>query len=259
MSVTGDFLLFMNISYKLYLYLNLQMTQVERFTSNYFTYQFETPLRMLLVAPSGSGKTYRLFKIIENARYMFDNPIQFETVIYYYSTWTTTFTMYEHLVTEWVNKLPSEEEFIQKMNRYKDKGGCVMIFDDFMTEMTQDIVNIYTKYSRNKNTSVITLWQDLFPKGKKRVSEICRTLSLSATDILIFKNVRDKTQFRFFARQFMPDCFRELTRSFNRVTNEPYRYMWFNMRTNVDNKFRVLSNVCYDEWPLKIYDFDVDY
>jgi hypothetical protein len=224
---------------------------------NYY-YEFQTPLRMLIVAPSGSGKTYRLFKIIEYARKMFDNPRQFDNVIYYYSTWTSTFTDYNHLVSEWVNKLPTEEEFVSKMNKYQDKDGCVMIFDDFMAEMTYDIVNIYTKYSRNKNTSVITLWQDLFPKGKKKISEICRTLSLSATDIIIFKNIRDKTQFRYFAKQFMPDRFRELTVKFNQVTNQPYSYLWFDIRNLTDNKFRVLSHVCLDEWPMHVYVFDID-
>ena len=233
------------------------MALSESFYYNY-KYEFETPLRMLVIAPSGTGKTFRLFKIIEFAREMFDNPKQFDTVIYYYSTWTSTFSQYEHLVTEWINKLPTEEEFVAKMNKYKDKNGCVMIFDDFMTEMTQDIVNIYTKYSRNKNTSVITLWQDLFPKGKNRVAEVCRTLSLSATDLIIFKNTRDKSQFRYFARQFMPDRFRELTRLFNKVTNEPYTYLWIDVRNLSDNKFRIMSHVCLDEWPMRIYVFDID-
>ena len=223
-----------------------------------YNYCFETPLRMLIVAPSGSGKSFRLFKIIEQSKKMFSNPKQFENVIYYYSTWTSTFTQYNHLVTEWVNKLPSEEEFVSKMNKYENHNGCVMIFDDFMSEMTFDIVNIYTKYSRNKNTSVITLWQDLFPKGKKKIAEICRTLSLSATDLLIFKNIRDKTQFRYFAKQFMPDRFRELTTLFNKVTNQPYTYLWFDIRNLTDNKFRVLSHVCVDEWPMKVYIFDID-
>ena len=223
-----------------------------------YNYCFETPLRMLIVAPSGSGKSFRLFKIIEQSKKMFSNPKQFENVIYYYSTWTSTFTQYNHLVTEWVNKLPSEEEFVSKMNKYENHNGCVMIFDDFMSEMTFDIVNIYTKYSRNKNTSVITLWQDLFPKGKKKIAEICRTLSLSATDLLIFKNIRDKTQFRYFAKQFMPDRFRELTTLFNKVTNQPYTYLWFDIRNLTDNRFRVLSHVCVDEWPMKVYIFDID-
>ncbi len=64
-----------------------------------YKYEFTTPLRMLMIAPTGMGKTFRLFKIIEFAREMFDNPKQFETVIYYYNTWSPTFDPYKHMVT----------------------------------------------------------------------------------------------------------------------------------------------------------------
>ncbi len=222
-----------------------------------FKYEIETPMKALIIAPSGVGKTYRLFKFIEYANLMLDDPSHFQNVIYYYSTWAETFDLFKHLVKEWVNKLPSEEEYLAKIDQYKNKpGGLLLVIDDFMGEMTYDVVKLYTKYARHKKVSVITLWQEMFPKGKGPVRDICRSLSLSATDIIIFKNIRDKSQFMNFAKQYMPENTALLNKCFSIVTNSPFTYMWFDIRPQANNKFRVRSNVCLDEWPMHIYMFD---
>ncbi len=225
-----------------------------------YKYQFETPMRMVMVAPTGTGKTYRLFKIIEFAREMFDNSKQFETVIYYYNTWSTTFDFYKHMVTEWINEMPTKEKYMEKINKYKDKFGCLIIIDDYMTQMSGDIVDLFTTYSRNNKTSVIVLWQDFFPKSDKnsKVQGICRSIRLNASDIVVFRNVTDKSTFSRFAQQFMPERWRELMYLFNKVTNELYTYLWIDVRQVSDNKFRILSRVCLDEWPMKMYIFDLD-
>ena len=229
-------------------------------TSYEYEYRFSCPIRMISVAPSGFGKTNRLFKMFESADQMFDNPRQFDTIIYYYSTWSETFNEYKYMVTEWINKLPSVQDISIKLKEYDRNGsGITVVVDDFMGETSSDIQDIFTKYARNTNVSIILLWQDLFPAGRKNaVATICRIIKRQCTDLIVFKNILDKQQFINFARRFMPQRFRELTQLYNKVTNKPYSYLWIDCRTFTENKFRILSRVCPDEWPMKMYIFDID-
>ena len=67
-----------------------------------------------------------------------------------------------------------------------------------MDEATQDkrISQLFTR-GRHGNLSVIYLTQNLFHKNQ-------REISLNSDYMVIFKNPRNKTQFRNLAKQFMP-------------------------------------------------------
>ena len=34
-------------------------------------------------------------------------------------------------MTEWVGKIPTEEDFKERTDAYKDKGGSIVVLDDF--------------------------------------------------------------------------------------------------------------------------------
>ena len=56
-----------------------------------------------------------------------------QNVIYYYSIWQPAFDIFsrENIVTQWVNEEPSIEDFKERTDKYKDKGGSLVIIDDF--------------------------------------------------------------------------------------------------------------------------------
>ncbi len=216
-----------------------------------FKYQFPTPVRFIFSASSGYGKTYRLFHILEYADVLFDDPKQFKTVFYYYSLWCREFDHFKYLVTEFIKGKPTEEEVLSKVEPY-EHSGCVVILDDFLTEMDKTFANIFTRISSHCKVNVFLLWQNFFPSGNSG-SGFGKTIRQNCTDLIVFKNVIDKSQFTNFAKQFLPGKVRLLREIYEHVTQKQYSYLWIDLRPSTSEKFRLMTNVLPDEWPFEMY------
>jgi len=68
-----------------------------------------------------------------------------------------------------------------------------------MAETNELVANIFTKISHHRNISVLYLTQNVFDKNK-----YVRTISLNTHYLVLFKNVRDGTQFATLSRQMYP-------------------------------------------------------
>jgi hypothetical protein len=65
-----------------------------------------------------------------------------------------------------------------------------------MHETSKTVSQIFTKISHHANVSVVYLTQNIFYASKEN-----RTITLNAQYIVLFKNVRNKSQIAFLARQ----------------------------------------------------------
>ncbi len=217
-----------------------------------YKYGFPTPVRCIMSAATTIGKTYRLFHILKYADVIFDNPKQFKTVFYYYSIWNDKFDHFKDLVTEFIEGKPTEEEVLNKLKPYKNSGGATVVLDDFMTEIDKTIADIFTRISHHCNASVFILWQNFFPSGNSG-SGFGKTIRQCCTDLIVFKNVVDKTQFTNFAKQFKPGKVALLRDIYEYATREQYSYLWIDLRTSSNDQLRLMTNVVPDEWPLELF------
>lgn len=207
----------------------------------------KNPCTFLFTGPTKAGKTYRLFKFLEYANLIFDNPVCAEHVFYYYKIWTDIYDENKHLVSEWINECPTANMIKEKAEFYKAKGGCVVIIDDFGSELKRDIIPFFTVLSHNLKITGFLLTQNLFPDEK-----YAREVSRNVTHVLIFQNYRDKEQFIRFARQFAPGAGKSkylLSVYETLLENYPYSYLWFDVDQTTSNFCRVKSNILPDEWP----------
>jgi len=93
----------------------------------------------------------------------------------------------------------------------------VSILDDLLNEVySKDVCDLFTNGSHHRNISVILITQNLFHQGR-----LCRNKSLNVKYSVALKNVRDKSQFQYLARQVHPEDSDSLYKSYLDATERP--------------------------------------
>jgi len=204
----------------------------------------------LLVGPSGSGKTFRTAAILRLKNELFHGGKDIQNVVFCYSTWQPVYDglKEEHIVTKWINKAPSNEEFIQLVKDYKLRGGSIVVIDDFMSDINKDLVEIVTVTSRHMNTSTLILFQSLFPSNP-----LARQISLNVKYIHVHKNPRENAQIQYLARQLRPTDYKWIVEAYHEATAEPYTCFLIDLLQDTDNKLRFRSNILPKEWPMRVW------
>jgi len=67
------------------------------------------------------------------------------------------------------------------------------------------------------------------------------------------KNVRDKSQFQYLARQVNPEDSDSLYKSYLEATERPHGYLILDFAQSTDDRLRYRTNVFPDEYPPIIY------
>lgn len=212
--------------------------------------RFPHPSTHLCVGGSGAGKTFRACQIIRYKDEMIENGHNISNVVFFYSVWQQLYQdMYdEGLVQIWENKIPTNEDFIEKVSPYKDTGGSLVIVDDYEGSIGNDFDEIMRVTSRHYNASCMMLFQSLFPQKKQ-----ARQISLNAKFLHIHKNPRDNAQFRFLARQLRPDSYKWLIKAYEFATQEPFSAMLIDLHQNRLNILRFRSHYLPYEFPMRVY------
>ena len=108
--------------------------------------------------------------------------------------------------------------------------------------------DLFTKGSHHRNISVILITQNLFHQGR-----FCRDISLNAKYSVALKNVRDKSQFQYLARQVHPQNSDSLYDAYLQSTERPHGYLILDFAQDTDDRLRYRTNVFPDEFPPIIY------
>ena len=98
---------------------------------------------------------------------------------------------------------------------------CLVILDDLLNDVySKQVFDLVTKGSHHRKISVILITQNLFHQGR-----FCRDISLKAKYPVLLKNVRDKNQFMFSARQVYPENSNSLYKAYLDATRRPHGYL----------------------------------
>src|SRR5207247_3438023 len=149
-------------------------------------------------------------------------------ILYCYSVYQKNFS--EMIGVEVNEGLPSLEEFDRKKH-------TLVIIDDLMHETNDTVSKLFTRVSHHTNTSVIFITQNLFHKDKQ-----IRTITLNAQYLVLFKNVRDKSQIAHLSRQMHPSNTKHMVESYVDATSEPYSYLFVDLKPNTGEKFRLKAD-----------------
>ena len=212
--------------------------------------RFKNPSTFTLAGPSQCGKTTFIMNVLRNQDLLFEDPRCKQNVIYFYNQWQKSFDVLskENVVTEWANKLPTSDDVMEKTSKFADQGGSVIVIDDFAQQLKKDTIDIFSRLSHHTNSTVFLLTQNIFSKNP-----VFRDISLNSTYIALFKNPRDSSQIRTFARQFAPGDTDYIVDSYSQTTKKPYSYMFYDHHQSTPQILRVRSNVLPHEAPMRIY------
>lgn len=212
--------------------------------------RFERGSTHLVVGPSASGKTYRTCNILRNKNQMIKDGQDIKNVIFCYSVWQPIYTALqkEGVVTNFVNKKPTCQEFTDLVKSYADKGGSIVVIDDFMGQIDQDLVEITTVHSRHNNAITFMLFQSLFPPNK-----LARQISLNVKYIHLHKNPRENAQVQTLARQLSPKNYKWIVQAYHKVTQTPHAALLFDLTQGREENLRIRSHYLPEDLPMRVY------
>ena len=201
------------------------------------------PFSMLISGGRGVGKTVFTKKILKNATSIIDNPP--ERIVWCYAK-------HQPALLDELLKIVSDIEYVEGIpenleSMFNRSVSNLVILDDLMDEGgdSKAVSQLFTR-GRHDNLSVIFLTQNLFhPKQ--------RNISLNSDYMVIFKNVRDKSQFTNLAKQFMPNHVNFMKWVFQDATRLPHSYLFLDMKPETEEELRIKTNILPDEAPQYVY------
>ena len=202
------------------------------------------PFTCLLSGPTGSGKSTFCVKFLKNLDTQCTESRFSGGIIWCYSEKTAV--PYKQLTG--VKNIRFQEGLPETFGNTRGKPS-LLILDDLLNQVySETVCDLFTKGSHHRNVSVILVTQNLFHQGPK-----CRDISLNAKYVVALKNVRDRNQFSFLARQAYPENSDSLYRAYLDATSRPHGYLILDFSQDTDDRVRFRTNVFTDESPVVIY------
>jgi len=207
--------------------------------------KFKHPFTCIVAGPSGSGKKSFVIKLLKNLKSLCTESLFEGGIILCYSEETA-------VPRQQLKKLGIN---ISYQVGLPDSYGnarvepSLIILDDLLNEAYgRNVCDLFTKGSHHRNISVVLLTQNIIHQ-----STHCRDISLNAKYLVLVKNVRDKNQFTFLARQVYPEQSQSLHKSFRDATERPHGYFILDFAQDTDYRLRFRINVFPDEGPPVVY------
>ena len=157
-------------------------------------FRFKTPSSILIVGPSGWGKTCFIESLLlDHLEELFVNSSP--KIHYCYGVWQDGFRDKKDAGVQFHEGIPTTFH----LQKWFPKSG-LLVLDDLMAEGGDDkeLLDLFTKRSHHQNITVLYLCQDMFPPGKKR-KEYFQERSLSHSLQKSTRSIRDE---KFIAASF---------------------------------------------------------
>ena len=207
--------------------------------------KFKHPFTCIVSGPTGSGKSSFTLRLLQNLDSLCTEPNFYGGIIWCYSEKSAV--PYRELDALYKDVI-FHEGIPQNFGNAHGKPSLI-ILDDLLNEVySKDVCDLFTKGSHHRNISVILITQNLFHQGR-----FCRDISLNAKYSVALKNVRDKSQFQYLARQVHPEHSDSLYKAYLDATERPHGYLILDFAQDTNNLLRYRTNVFPDEYPPIVY------
>jgi adenosyl cobinamide kinase/adenosyl cobinamide phosphate guanylyltransferase len=215
--------------------------------------RIKNPSNIILSGATQSGKSTFAANIISQAGDLFLDGRCKQNIIYYYKEdgGAIQNLRNQNIVQHWVNELPTVNDVKERTLAFKDRGGSIVVIDDFGNHITQDMIDIVTVISHHYHTTVILLVQNLFQNGS-----IFRTMSLNVQYLVVFKNPRDQSQIGHLAKQFAPGKSKNIVKLFQDNTKKQYSYILFDFHQSTPEHLRIRTDILVHEAPMQVFLLD---
>lgn len=209
--------------------------------------RLKCPFTLLCVAPSRSGKTHWIRKLLLNSNVMFDKKV--DHIYYFYKE---NQDIYEEMKREFHNitflQTMCTMEFLRENCTLHANSVCVI--DDLLFSCTSDSSEMFTVGSSRYNVNIIMIVQNLF----ERANPCMRTISLNSRYFTLIKNVRDSSSVINLAKQVFPYNGTFFVDAYRDATKLPYSYLFLDLSQECPEVLRVRTNIFGENnEPVKVY------
>ena len=201
--------------------------------------RWEHPFTCIVAGPTGCGKSNFVTRMRHHAATIIDLPP--EQITWCYGEWQEAYATMDLVNVRFEEGLPSAS-ILDSTTRN------LIIINDLMAETDDRVTTLFTKKSHHRNTSVLYLVQNLFPKNKES-----RTISLNSQYMVVFKNPRDTSQMSHLARQMYPECAKFVQVAFKYATSVPYGYLLVDLKQDTPEDMRLRTAIFPDDGVQYVY------
>lgn len=213
--------------------------------------RFNHPGTHYLSGPSTCGKTYRACQMLRHHKKIFKGGEKIKNIIFCYAKWQDEYDRMteDKVVTKWIDHMPTNDDFDQLTAPFKDKGGSIVVIDDFMSKLGPDIDEIVRVTGRHNNASVMLLFQSLFPPHK-----LARQISLNIKYFHLHKNPRENHQIHTLATQIRPSAGGWIVQAYHHATEEKYSSLLIDLTQECPEYLRLRSRYLpHEKQPMLVY------
>lgn len=225
-----------------------QSDQQQQQQSFCYDMRFPRASTHLLVGSSGAGKTVRMIKILQEKDRLLENGNDIKNIVFCFAAWQPCYEDLRGIVTRWINKMPTNQEFIQMTKPYQHRGGSIVVLDDFLGSVGKEMMEMVCVSARHHDVSLFILFQTLFPKDK-----CATTITRNVKFMHLHKNPRDNTQIRFLASQLYPSDFHWIVRAYHKATEEPFSCFLVDLTQKCPEWLRFRSHYLPHEGPMRVW------
>jgi hypothetical protein len=197
-----------------------------------------SPITGVIFWGSSSGKTYITAKILLNAKWCFDKPVN---SIHYFTVHPQQ--IYRDLEMQLDNitfhySMPTKADIEALSN---PELHDVIVLDDWGCESaSSDVIeNLYTRQAHHYNVSIFNLKQNFYSTGKNR-----RTQNLNTSVIILLRNPMGADQVAILARQRFPGHAKAFLDTYNKeVCSQRFGYIVIDSHPASDPLYSVRGGI----------------
>ena len=192
------------------------------------------PFSCVVNGPSGAGKTEWIRKLL----YYKDDMIKDapDKIIWCYGQYQPMFSLMKGI------------EFVEGLNYTITPGvKTLLILDDLMLSMSKEITQLFVS-GRHRDISVIFVTHNIFYPSKEM-----RTIKQNAKHMVLFENTQDASQIDYIGRQMFPGKSTHMREAYEHAMQNPYGYLFVDLRQGIDKRFRLRTRIFPDEEQLVFF------
>ena len=204
---------------------------------------FKSCSSFLISAPSGSGKTEWVRKLLTQKGMFDEEPVQ---IMYCYGVHQQLFDTMEREIDNisFHEGIPTETDLKQFAH---DRQFRVIVFDDLMRQCIDNplVEKIYYAYAHHYRLCCIQITHNIFCQGKS-----ARTIALNSNYIILMKNLRDVNQIMTLGRQLFPTKSKAFVQAYSDAVSIPYGYFVIDIHPHSEDPLRLRTNIFKGENPV---------
>ena len=203
---------------------------------------FEIPSNVLVVGPTGAGKSVLVNRIILERSRLYREKIH--EILVFYETWTENLQILKDSIDEisFYTEIPTINEL---KTRCSDGKNRIIFFDDKLPDLPKHynlFLWIFTSGNSKCRFSVLMSTQNIFYSSKG-----FRDLSLNAGYFVFLKSKRAEGQLYCFANQIFLHKSKFFMDAYRKACIENYSYLLVDLHPKSNDLFKLRTKIFYNE------------